>query len=61
VDESVRNDPPSEDQTSEDRERELRLEWNKYLGRLADLPTPSDVEKAIEEMDVPDSALLRPA
>jgi hypothetical protein len=61
VDESVRNDPPSEDQTSEDRERELRLEWNKYLGRLVDLPTPSDSEKAIAEMDVPDSALLRPA
>jgi len=61
VDESVSTDPLSEDQISEDREREMRIEWNKYLSRLVDLPTPNDTEKAMAEMDLSDSALGRPA
>ena len=61
MDESVRDDPLSEDQISKDRERELRIEWNRYLGRLVDLPIPSDTEKPMAEIDLSDSALLRPA
>lgn len=59
---SASSDLLSEDQTSEDRERELRIEWNKYLSRLVDLPTPrDDTGKPMAEMYMSDSALPRPA
>ena len=62
MDESASSDLLSEDQMSEDRERELRIEWNMYLSRLVDLPTPrDDTDNPMAGMSVSDSALPRPA